>query len=105
MFYYLEDSESGPTKLSVNKTDETIYVYQDINKDKGWFTSVTYNDYSNVTVMWKHGAGEGTITIPSTVVFTLHDVFPILHHVSGNRIFSPVRIYATKPINVNDVEG
>lgn len=102
MFYYLEDSEAGPTKLQVTKTNETIYVYKEINKDKEWFTSVTYDDYSNVTVTWKHGGGKGTITIPSAAIFTLHDTFPILHHASGNKIFSPVRVYATKPINITE---
>lgn len=96
--FYLEYEDEGDvTELVVDEGT----VIRRFRSDLGFFESLTYGD-DEFVFRYKSGSGEGTITIPSHVVFALPDLLLAL---SADRqlrrgigMFGKSRLYEKKPI-------
>lgn len=103
--YYVESEAGHVAAYNVKDKNNLTVVTQIVNRDKGWFTRLTYGENSNITVEWKTAIGVGTVTIPGVAVFKLVDALPILNHFKNETLCGQLRIYSEPPINQIQLEN
>lgn len=97
--YYVEGEAGHVTAYNVKDKNNLTVVTRIVNRNKGWFTRLIYDENSNITVEWKTAIGAGTVTIPAVAVFKLVDALPILNHFKNEMLCGQLRIYSEPPIN------